>query len=136
VNQNRHEVENQYSRAVTREGNRRAKEEVSQVFELREQFEWRGLGLVPNSGLKLKQSYAKFDAETRFAIHDLRVADNPACECCAILRGAKRPIDCKLFGNICTPETPIGACMVSSEGACAAYWTYRRVRDEQARQTS
>ncbi|RXH38140.1 hydrogenase formation protein HupD [Bradyrhizobium nanningense] len=136
VNQYRHEVENQYSRAVTREGNRRAKEEVSQVFELREQFEWRGLGLVSSSGLKLKRSYAKFDAEIRFALHNMRVPDNPACECCAILRGAKRPIDCKLFGNACTPETPMGACMVSSEGSCAAYWTYGRLRDEQLRQTS
>ncbi|MDA9545162.1 hydrogenase formation protein HupD [Bradyrhizobium sp. CCBAU 45321] len=136
VNQHRYEVENQYSRAVTREGNRRAKGEVSQVFELRDQFEWRGLGLVPNSGLKLKRSYAKFDAETRFVIHDMPVADNPACECCAILRGAKRPVDCKLFGTICTPETAIGACMVSSEGACAAYWTYGRVRDERVRQRS
>ncbi|UWU76138.1 hydrogenase formation protein HypD [Bradyrhizobium huanghuaihaiense] len=136
VNEDRYEVENQYSRAVTREGNRRAKEEVSQIFEPREQFEWRGLGLVPNSGLKLKRAYAQFDAETRFAIHDLRVADNPACECCAILRGAKRPVECKLFGTVCTPETPIGSCMVSSEGACAAYWTYGRVRDEQLRRPS
>ncbi|MBB4397141.1 hydrogenase formation protein HypD [Bradyrhizobium sp. ERR14] len=136
VNENRYEVENQYSRAVTREGNRRAKDEVSQIFDLREQFEWRGLGLVPNSGLKLKRAYAHFDAESRFAIHDLRVADNPACECCAILRGAKRPVECKLFGTVCTPETPIGSCMVSSEGACAAYWTYGRVRDEPLRRTS
>ncbi|MBP0115906.1 MULTISPECIES: hydrogenase formation protein HypD [Bradyrhizobium] len=136
VNEDRYEVENQYSRAVTREGNRRAKEEVSQIFELREQFEWRGLGAVPNSGLELKRAYAQFDAETRFAIHDLRVADNPACECCAILRGAKRPVDCKLFGTVCTPETPIGSCMVSSEGACAAYWTYGRVRDEPLRRPS
>lgn len=80
VNEDRYQVENQYSRVVTREGNRRAKDEVSQIFELRAQFEWRGLGLVPNSGLKLKPAYAQFDAETRFAIHDLRVADNPACE--------------------------------------------------------
>nr|ABC26867.1 HypD [Bradyrhizobium sp. UPM1167] len=136
VNEGRYEVENQYSRAVTRQGNRRAKDEVSQVFELREQFEWRGLGLVPNSGLKLKRAYAGFDAEARFAMHELRVADNPACECCAILRGAKRPVDCKLFGTVCTPETPVGSCMVSSEGACAAYWTYGRVRDDQVRRMS
>ncbi|MCP3413452.1 hydrogenase formation protein HypD [Bradyrhizobium brasilense] len=136
VNEGRYEVENQYSRAVTRQGNRRAKDEISQVFELREQFEWRGLGFVPNSGLKLKRAYAGFDAEARFAMHELRVADNPACECCAILRGAKRPVDCKLFGTICTPETPIGSCMVSSEGSCAAYWTYGRVRDDQVRRMS
>ncbi|OPY94666.1 hydrogenase formation protein HypD [Bradyrhizobium sacchari] len=136
VNQDRYEVENQYSRAVTREGNRRAKNWMSQVFELREQFEWRGLGFVPNSGLKLNRAYERFDAETRFALHDMPVADNPACECYAILRGAKRPVECKLFGTVCTPQTPVGACMVSSEGACAAYWTYGRVRDEHLRQTS
>ncbi|WGR98174.1 hydrogenase formation protein HypD [Bradyrhizobium sp. ISRA443] len=136
VNQGRHEVENQYSRAVKREGNRRAKEEVLDIFELRDPFEWRGLGLVPNSGLKLKQAYAQFDAEVRFSMHELHVADNPVCECCAILRGMKRPVDCKLFGTACTPETPIGACMVSSEGACAAYWTYGRLRDYQPKRVS
>ncbi|MGY3532982.1 MULTISPECIES: hydrogenase formation protein HypD [Bradyrhizobium] len=136
VNEDCYDVENQYSRAVRREGNRRAKDEISQVFEAREQFEWRGLGFVRNSGLKLKRVYARFDAEARFAMHELRVAENPACECCAILRGAKQPVDCKLFGTLCTPETPIGSCMVSSEGACAAYWTYGRVRDDQVRRTS
>ena len=136
VNDGRHEVENQYSRAVTREGNLRAKEEVSDIFELRDRFEWRGLGLVPYSGLKLKQAYAQFDAEVRFAMHELRVADNPACECGAILRGVKKPVDCKLFGTVCTPETPMGSCMVSSEGACAAHWTYGRFRDHQLRRAS
>ncbi|WP_213289014.1 hydrogenase formation protein HypD [Bradyrhizobium sp. sGM-13] len=133
VNEGRHEVENQYSRAVTRKGNRRAQEEVSDIFELRDQFEWRGLGLVPHSGLKLKQAYAQFDAEMRFTMHEVRVADNPACECGAILRGVKRPVDCKLFGTVCTPEIPIGSCMVSSEGACAAQWTYGRFRDYRLR---
>ncbi|MBO4227476.1 MULTISPECIES: hydrogenase formation protein HypD [Bradyrhizobium] len=133
VNEGQHKVENQYSRAVTREGNRRAKQEISNIFELREQFEWRGLGRVPYSGLKLKQAYAQFDAELRFAMHEVRVADNPACECGAILRGVKRPVDCKLFGTVCAPETPIGSCMVSSEGACAAHWTYGRLRDYQLR---
>jgi len=136
VNEGRHEVENQYSRAVTREGNLRAKEEVSDIFELRDRFEWRGLGLVPYSGLKLKQAYAQFDAELRFAMQELRVTDNPACECGAILRGVKKPVDCKLFGTVCTPETPIGSCMVSSEGACAAHWTYGRFRDHQLRRAS
>jgi hydrogenase expression/formation protein HypD len=136
VNEGRHEVENQYSRAVTREGNLRAKEEVSDIFELRDQFEWRGLGLVPYSGLKLKRGYARFDAEIRFAMNDVRVEDNPACECGAILRGAKKPVDCKLFGTVCTPETPMGSCMVSSEGACAAHWTYGRFRDHQERRAS
>jgi len=136
VNEGRHEVENQYSRAVTREGNLRAKEEVSDIFELRDRFEWRGLGLVPYSGLKLKRAYAQFDAEIRFAMNELHVADNPACECGAILRGVKKPTDCKLFGTVCTPETPIGSCMVSSEGACAAHWTYGRFRDHQLRRAS
>ncbi|WP_027583440.1 hydrogenase formation protein HypD [Bradyrhizobium sp. Ai1a-2] len=129
VNEGRYEVENQYSRAVTREGNSRAKKEVSDIFELRDQFEWRGLGLVPYSGLKLKLAYAQFDAEVRFAMHEVRVADNPGCECGAILRGVKKPVDCKLFGTICRPETPMGSCMVSAEGACAAHWTYGRFRD-------
>ncbi len=133
VNEGQHKVENQYSRAVTREGNRRAKQEVSDIFELREQFEWRGLGRVPYSGLRLKRAYAQFDAELRFAMHEVRVADNPACECGAILRGVKRPVDCKLFGTVCAPESPIGSCMVSSEGACAAHWTYGRFRDCQLR---
>ncbi|TWB89370.1 hydrogenase maturation protein HypD [Bradyrhizobium macuxiense] len=136
VNDGRFEVENQYSRAVRREGNHRAMEEVSNVFGLRDQFEWRGLGLIPDSGLKLKRAYAKFDAEMRFVMHELPAADNPACECGAILRGVKRPVDCKLFGTVCTPETPTGSCMVSSEGACAAHWTYGRGRDYQVRRAS
>ncbi|MBH5371078.1 hydrogenase formation protein HypD [Bradyrhizobium glycinis] len=136
VNEHRHEVENQYSRAVTRDGNLRAKEEVSDIFELRDQFEWRGLGQVPYSGLKLKRAYAKYDAEIRFGMNELRVDDNPACECGAILRGVKKPVDCKLFGTVCTPETPMGSCMVSSEGACAAHWTYGRFRDHQQRRAS
>lgn len=136
VNEHRHEVENQYSRAVTRDGNLRAKEEVSDIFELRDQFEWRGLGLVPYSGLKLKRAYDKYDAEVHFDMNELRVADNPACECGAILRGVKKPVDCKLFGTVCTPEAPIGSCMVSSEGACAAHWTYGRFRDHQQRRAS
>ncbi|OAF06695.1 hypothetical protein AYJ54_19445 [Bradyrhizobium centrolobii] len=123
-------------RAVTREGNLRAKEEVSDIFELRDQFEWRGLGLVPYSGLKLKRAYAEFDAEIRFGMNELRFADNPACECGAILRGVKKPIGCKLFGTVCTPETPMGSCMVSSEGACAAHWSYGRFRHHQQRQVS
>ncbi len=136
VNEHRHEVENQYSRAVTRDGNLRAKEEVSDIFELRDQFEWRGLGQVPYSGLKLKRAYATYDAEIRFDMNELRVDDNPACECGAILRGVKKPVDCKLFGTVCTPETPMGSCMVSSEGACAAHWTYGRFRDHRQRRAS
>ena len=135
VNEGRHEVENQYGRAVRPEGNERAKAEVAEFFELRKTFEWRGLGLVPYSGLRLKEKYAEFDAERRFGIEDISAADNPACECGAILRGVKKPADCKLFGTVCTPDTPMGSCMVSAEGACAAHWTYGRFRD-QARKAS
>lgn len=136
VNDGRHEVENQYRRAVTRDGNARAKAEVADIFELRASFEWRGLGAIPDSALRLRPAYARFDAEARFAMAELQVADNPACECPAILRGLKQPVDCKLFGTACTPETPMGSCMVSSEGACAAHWTYGRFRDHQRRLAS
>ncbi len=129
VNQQRSEVENQYIRAVTTAGNVKAQALCADVFAIRDSFEWRGLGLVPASALKLRDAYAAFDAEARFAIRTVHAADNPACECPAILRGRKKPADCKLFGSVCTPETPIGACMVSSEGACAAHWTYGRFRE-------
>lgn len=129
INEGRHEVENQYGRAVRAGGNARAKTDVAAVFELRKSFEWRGLGLVPYSGLRLKETYAAFDAERRFDVECVSAPDNPACECGAILRGVKRPADCKLFGTVCTPETPMGSCMVSAEGACAAHWTYGRFRD-------
>jgi hydrogenase expression/formation protein HypD len=135
VNEGRHEVENQYGRAVRREGNEQAKADVAEIFELRKSFEWRGLGQVPYSGLRLKKEYAVFDAERRFGIEYVPAPDNPACECGAILRGVKKPTDCKLFGTVCTPETPMGSCMVSAEGACAAHWTYGRFRDR-AREAS
>jgi hydrogenase expression/formation protein HypD len=129
VNEGRHEVENQYVRAVKPGGNEKAKAEVAEIFELRKSFEWRGLGLVPYSGLRLKETYAQYDAERRFGMEYIPARDNPACECGAILRGVKRPMDCKLFGTVCTPDTPMGSCMVSAEGACAAHWTYGRFRD-------
>jgi hydrogenase expression/formation protein HypD len=130
VNEGRYEVENQYGRAVRPEGNERAKAEVAEFFELRKSFEWRGLGFVPYSGLRLKEKYATFDAERRFSLEEVQAVDNPACECGAILRGVKKPVDCKLFGTVCTPDTPMGSCMVSAEGACAAHWTYGRFRDQ------
>jgi hydrogenase expression/formation protein HypD len=136
VNDGRHEIENQYIRAVTRDGNPRAKAEMADIFEPREQFEWRGLGLIPHSGLRLKAAYAEYDAERRFAMADITAPDNPACECGSILRGVKKPVDCKLFGTVCTPENPMGSCMVSSEGACAAHWSYGRFRDLQRKQAS
>ena len=129
VNEGRAEVENEFSRAVSRDGNLKAQDLVGDVFELRREFEWRGLGVVPYSALRIRKHYARFDAEARFALGYRSVADHKACECGAILRGVKRPQDCKLFGTVCTPENPIGSCMVSSEGACAAHYTYGRFRD-------
>ncbi|MGZ0017990.1 hydrogenase formation protein HypD [Nitrosomonas sp. wSCUT-2] len=130
INSGRAEVENEFTRAVTPTGNIKAQMLVSDVFELRRAFEWRGLGLVPYSALKIKSRYASFDAEQRFPIPALSIPDNKACECGAILRGVKRPQDCKIFGTVCTPENPIGSCMVSSEGACAAYYSYGRFREK------
>lgn len=130
LNEGRHEVENEYRRAVTEQGNLKAQALMQDVFELRPQFEWRGLGLIPNSALKLKAKYADFDAELRFHLPAIQAADIKGCECPAILRGAKKPQDCKLLGTVCTPENPMGSCMVSSEGACAAYWSYGRVRSD------
>ncbi|MBF0094559.1 MAG: hydrogenase formation protein HypD [Alphaproteobacteria bacterium] len=133
LNAGRHEVENEYTRAVTRDGNGKARELIAEVFELRSTFEWRGLGLVPFSALRLKEAYARFDAERRFEVPVVPVADNPACACGAIVRGLGKPTDCKLFGTACTPDDPMGSCMVSAEGACAAHWAYGRFRDRQGR---
>ena len=129
LNAGRASVENEFTRAVTRHGNAKAKGLVADVFELRRSFEWRGLGEVPYSALAIKAAYAEFDAEKRFDIIDTPVPDHKACECGAILRGVRKPSDCKVFGTACTPESPIGSCMVSSEGACAAHYTYGRFRD-------
>lgn len=129
VNEGRAEVENEFSRAVTREGNAKAQALVAEVFELRDSFEWRGLGSIPHSALKLRQGFAAYDAEQRFGIAYQSVFDNKACECGAILRGEKRPQECRIFGTVCTPDNPVGSCMVSSEGACAAHYTYGRFRE-------
>ncbi len=129
VNDGRAAVENEFSRAVDRDGNVKAQNLVAEAFELRREFEWRGLGIVPYSALRIREAYAAFDAERRFPLAYRAVADNKACECGAILRGVKRPWDCKLFGTVCTPENPMGSCMVSSEGACAAHYTYGRYRN-------
>jgi len=122
-------VENEFSRAVSREGNLKAQRRMAEVFELRSEFEWRGLGLVPRSALKIGAAYAAFDAERRFGLEYRSVPDHKACECGAILRGVKRPQDCRIFGSVCTPANPVGSCMVSSEGACAAHYSYGRYRD-------
>ncbi len=129
INEGRAEVENEYSRVVTRDGNRKAQALVAEVLELRDTFEWRGLGWVPKSAMRIRDSHAGFDAEKRFALAEKQSREVKSCECPAILRGVKRPTECKLFGTVCTPDNPIGSCMVSSEGACAAYWTYGRFRE-------
>ena len=129
VNDGRAEVENEFSRAVSRDGNRKAQDRMAEVFELRDEFEWRGLAMVPHSALMIRKKYASFDAERRFSLAYQSVPDNKACECGAILRGVKRPQDCKIFGTVCTPENPVGSCMVSSEGACAAHYSYGRYKD-------
>jgi len=129
VNEGRAEVENEFSRAVDRNGNLKAQQLVGEVFEMRKHFEWRGLNVLPYSALRIRSQFAEFDAEKRFNLNYQPVPDHKACECGAILRGVKRPQDCKLFGTVCTPENPIGSCMVSSEGACAAHYTYGRYKD-------
>jgi len=131
LNEGRAEVENEFTRAVSRDGNMKAKALIAEIFELRSSFEWRGLGEVPYSALRIRESYRAFDAEARYGITYRPVADNKACECGAILRGVKKPTDCKVFGTVCTPDNPIGSCMVSSEGACAAHYTYGRFKDIQ-----
>jgi hydrogenase expression/formation protein HypD len=123
----RADIENQYGRAVSRDGNRKALQVMFEVFEPREYFEWRGLGSIARSGMKLRGKYAAFDAELKFSVPGLRIADPKACQCGEILKGVKKPWECKVFGTACTPETPIGSCMVSSEGACAAYYNFGRL---------
>jgi hydrogenase expression/formation protein HypD len=132
INSGRAEVENQYTRAVTRDGNAKAQALMAEVFVPRETFEWRGLGQLPASALRIADAYAEFDAEQRFPVAPGAGREVRGCECPSVLRGVLEPTDCKLFGTVCTPENPMGACMVSSEGACAAYWSYGRFRRSEA----
>ncbi|HEY8686854.1 MAG TPA: hydrogenase formation protein HypD [Chloroflexota bacterium] len=120
------EVENQYSRIVPWEGNLAALKSMSEVFELRPFFEWRGLGFIAQSALKLSPAYAEFDSELRFSVPGVRVADPKACQCGEVLKGVLKPWECRVFGTSCTPEHPLGTLMVSSEGACAAYFNFGR----------
>lgn len=120
-------VENQYSRAVRKEGNIPAKEVIRKVFEVTDR-KWRGIGLIPKSGLKLKDEFAEFDAEKIFEISDLKVDEPEVCIAGEVLQGLKIPTDCPAFGKECTPENPLGAPMVSSEGACAAYFHYKKFK--------
>ncbi len=124
--QGRCEVENQYARVVPEEGNPKALEIMSEVFTLRPHFEWRGLGFISQSALRISDEYSDWDAEQRFSVPGVRVADPKACQCGEVLKGVIKPWECKVFGTACTPERPIGTCMVSPEGACAAYYNYGR----------
>ena len=126
ISEGRAEVENQYGRVVRPEGNVRGLETMARTMELRPFFEWRGLGFITHSALKLRPEFAPWDAELRFEVPGLRVADPKACQCGEVLKGVIKPWECKVFGTACTPETPIGTCMVSPEGACAAYFNYGR----------
>jgi hydrogenase expression/formation protein HypD len=120
------EVENQYARVVPWDGNTQALAVMADTFELRPHFEWRGLGFISHSALKISERYADFDTELRYDVPGVRVADPKSCQCGEVLKGVIKPWECKVFGTACTPETPIGTCMVSSEGACAAYYNYGR----------
>jgi hydrogenase expression/formation protein HypD len=132
IREGRCEVENQYRRVVRDDGNPQALALMAEVFELRPHFEWRGLGFISQSALRLRSAYADFDAEARFAMPGLRVADPKACQCGEVLKGVIKPWECKVFGTACTPQTPIGTCMVSPEGACAAYYEFGRLHRETA----
>jgi len=130
LGEGRCEVENQYSRLVPYDGNPAAMRVMAEVFELRPHFEWRGLGFISQSALALSEAYADMDAERRWTVPGVRVADPKACQCGEVLKGVIKPFECKVFGTACTPERPIGTCMVSSEGACAAYYNYGRFARE------
>ena len=129
LEEGRAEVENQYSRVVKREGNRPAQEIISKVFQITDR-KWRGIGNFPQSGLCLKPEFAQYDAEKVFAIQDIIVEEPPECISGIILQGLKKPYECSEFGKRCTPQSPLGATIVSSEGACAAYYNYHRRQDD------
>ena len=124
-------VENQYTRIVPELGNAAALAAVQEVFELREFFEWRGLGSIDHSGVRVRAEFAEFDAERRFSIPNLQIADPASCQCGEVLKGLIKPRQCKVFGRDCTPERPLGALMVSSEGACSAYYQYARLAEHE-----
>jgi hydrogenase expression/formation protein HypD len=121
----RAEVENQYTRSVQREGNLAAQRAMGEVFEVSDR-KWRGIGAIDSSGYRLRQEYALFDAERIFGFEDVTVEEPEECISALVLQGLKKPVDCPAFNTRCTPMTPLGAPMVSAEGACAAYYQYRR----------
>jgi hydrogenase expression/formation protein HypD len=118
-------VENQYARTVTREGNEIARQAIAEVFEVTDR-KWRGIGAIPKSGYKIRWEYRAYDADRLFEVEDIDTAEPAACISGLVLRGLKKPSDCPAFGTTCTPRTPLGATMVSAEGACAAYYQYGR----------
>ncbi len=128
IHSGRCEVQNQYARVVARRGNDPALDAINSVYELREFFEWRGLGSIDASGVRLRSTYARFDAEQKFSVPSVRIPDPKACQCGEVLKGVIKPWECKQFGTACTPEQPLGALMVSSEGACAAYYRFGKRR--------
>ncbi|GAC1410290.1 MAG: hydrogenase formation protein HypD [Actinomycetota bacterium] len=136
LSEGRCEIENQYTRVVPWEGNLKALNVINEVMELRPYFEWRGLGFISHSALKVKDKYAIHDAEKLFNIPGVRVADPKACQCGEVLKGVIKPYECKVFGTACTPETPIGTCMVSPEGACAAYYNFGRFTRERVKEAT
>ncbi len=129
-------VENQYGRAVPWQGNPRALAAIGQVMTLRPYFEWRGLGFISHSALQVRDEFAAYDAERIFDVPGVRVADPKACQCGEVLKGVIKPWECKVFGTACTPETPIGTCMVSSEGACAAYYNFGRFTRQRVKEAA
>ena len=133
IAERRSDVENQYVRVVPPDGNRAGLDAIHRVFEIREFFEWRGLGSIDHSGVRMRDAYARFDAERRFNVPNLKIADPKSCQCGEVLKGVIRPWECKVFGGACTPETPLGALMVSSEGACAAYYNFGNLAELLAR---
>ena len=128
IKEGRAEIENQYSRIVPTDGNPAAIAAVERVYEPREHFEWRGLGSIEHSGVRVREAYARFDAERKFAVPNVQIADPAICQCGDVLKGVLKPWQCRAFGSVCTPETPLGALMVSSEGSCAAYYQYGGVK--------
>jgi hydrogenase expression/formation protein HypD len=132
----RSEVENQYARVVPWDGNRAALTAIAKTMRLRPHFEWRGLGFISQSALRIADEYAEYDAERIFDLPGVRVADPKACQCGEVLKGVLKPWECKVFGTACTPETPIGTCMVSSEGACAAYYNFGRFTRARVREAT
>jgi len=129
------EVVNSYARAVTFEGNIPAQKSIAQVFELIDR-KWRGIGMILQSGWGLRPEFDSFNAEKRFDVHTIKTEESPLCIAGEILQGLKKPYDCSAFGTVCSPENPLGATMVSSEGACAAYYRYGRLETQEQGVTS